>query len=92
MSQQARLKATVYGAVQGVNFRAFVRRQALALGLTGYAQNLPSGEVEVVAEGDRKKLEQLLKHLEVGPREARVTRVEPHWSEHKGAYTGFERL
>jgi len=90
MSQHARLQATVYGVVQGVNFRAFVLRHARVLGLTGYVRNLPLGTVEVMAEGDREQLERLLKQLEVGPRGARVERVELSWPQYTGSYTRFE--
>lgn len=91
MSQQACLRATVYGVVQGVNFRAFVLHHARALGLTGYVRNLPFGTaVEVVAEGEKGQLEQLLTQLEVGPRGACVERVEASWPEHTGAYGRFE--
>ena len=41
----------VSGVVQGVGFRWFVARHARALGLGGYARNLPDGRVEVVAAG-----------------------------------------
>lgn len=41
----------VSGMVQGVGFRWFVARHARALGLGGYARNLPDGRVEVVASG-----------------------------------------
>ena len=91
MSQQACLQATVYGVVQGVNFRAFVLRHARGLGLTGYVRNLPFGTaVEVVAEGELGQLEQLLRQLEVGPRGAWVERVETSWPEYVGAYSQFE--
>jgi len=77
--------------VQGVNFRAFVLRHARALGLTGYVRNLHrEPAVEVVAEGERGDLERLLGELEVGPRGARVERVEVNWSEYSGAYSRFE--
>ena len=90
MFQQACLQATVHGVVQGVNFRAFVLRHAQALGLTGYVRNLPFGTVEVMAEGDREQLEQLLRQLEVGPKGARVEQVKPSWSEYTGVYFRFE--
>jgi len=91
MSQQACLQATVYGIVQGVNFRAFAQRHARALELTGYVRNLyPEGAVEVVAEGQREQLEQLLRQLEIGPRGAWVKRVEASWPEYTGAYDRFE--
>lgn len=76
--------------VQGVNFRAFVLRHARALGLTGYVRNLREPAVEVVAEGERQALERLLRGLEVGPRGARVERVDVNWSEYSGAYSRFE--
>ena len=64
----ASLRAVVYGRVQGVFFRAFVHRQALRLGLTGYVRNLPGGEaVEVIAEGTGDILEKLVGYLEAGP-------------------------
>jgi acylphosphatase len=59
-----------------VGFRHFVYRQALALGLTGYAQNLPSGQVEVVASGDRGLLDDFVKAIHVGPRYASVSQLD----------------
>ena len=59
-----RLYALVHGRVQGVYFRAFVQRHAQALALSGWARNLPDGvSVEVVAEGPRQTLDELLVHL-----------------------------
>jgi len=91
MSEQARIEAKVHGLVHGVSFRYFVMRHAAGLGLTGYVRNvLLDGTVEVVAEGDREKLEQLLRHLHQGPRMARVERVDATWSEFVGDYSGFD--
>lgn len=91
MSRRTTLHAVVHGLVQGVNFRSFVIRRANELGLTGYVRNvLLDGTVEVVAEGEREKLEQLLRYLEVGPRAARVKRVDVVWSEHSGDFSRFE--
>ena len=71
----ASVRAIVYGDVQGVFFRAFASRQARELGLTGYVRNLPDGEsVEVEAEGERNKLEELIGYLKVGPPAAKVER------------------
>ncbi len=90
MEQRAALHVMVYGMVQAVNFRTFVLRNAKALGLTGYVRNISREHaVEVVAEGDREKLEQLLGQVEVGPRFASVKRVEVDWSEYSGTYRNF---
>jgi len=66
----------VSGRVQGVFFRASTRDEALRLGLTGHARNLPDGTVEVVACGDDAALAQLGRWLEIGPPLAQVSRVE----------------
>lgn len=50
------LRFLVRGAVQGVGFRPFVFREAVARGLTGWVKNTPSG-VEIVAAGNAWTLE-----------------------------------
>ena len=89
MSVLASVRVIVYGYVQGVFFRAFVVRRANELSLTGYVRNSPGGTVEVVAEGERKQLEELIGYLKVGPPEARVDEVTTNWSEYSGNYPGF---
>lgn len=82
--ETARLTALVTGRVQGVGYRAFAQRYALDLGLAGYAENLADGRVEVVAEGERSELEQLLIFLKKGPAHAEVEGVEASWGEPTG--------
>ncbi len=89
MAEQVSLKATVHGLVQGVSFRAYTLHRARNLGLTGSARNLPSGEVEVYAEGDKPKLEKLLEFLKKGPPLARVDRVETVWGDSSGKHLDF---
>lgn len=66
----------ISGRVQGVGFRAATRREALALGLCGYARNLADGRVEVLAAGPQDALERLADWLFRGPPLARVETVE----------------
>ena len=83
-------RALVQGRVQGVNFRGFVRRKAVSLGLAGYARNLPDGSaVEVYAEGDETGLRALLAHLREEPGLARVDRVEETWETPQGNLREF---
>lgn len=89
MTDSASLQATVYGRVQGVFFRDFVKGHARELGLAGYVRNLPDGAVEVQAEGDKRQLEELIGYLRVGPQAARVDYVKTRWSEYTGNYSGF---
>ena len=51
------------GEVQGVGFRATCRRIAHRLGLTGFAHNLPSGDVELLVQGEKASLEIMLSEL-----------------------------
>jgi acylphosphatase len=90
MAEAAALRAVVRGRVQGVGFRDFVWRRARFLGLTGYVRNLPDGHsLEVVAEGQREALEQLLEFLREGPRGARVDGLEAQWGQPSGRYPDF---
>ncbi|VVC04724.1 Acylphosphatase [Candidatus Burarchaeum australiense] len=54
-------KLIASGRVQGVNYRWFVRRQAVALGIRGYVKNLPDGTVEIVAEAESAEVMQKFK-------------------------------
>lgn len=83
-----RLTALVSGRVQGVNYRAFVQTHARNLGLSGYAENLGDGRVEVVAEGPRAALGDLLLRLKQGPAHAEVSEVVAEYSEVTGL-SGF---
>ena len=91
MSALACVTATVYGKVQGVYYRAFTSRVAKSLGVRGYTRNLPRLDaVEVVAEGEKEKLEELVKQIEVGPPESLVDRIEVKWSQYTGEFPNFE--
>ena len=89
LSNEVRLTAQVRGRVQGVGFRFFVRREASALGLRGYARNLSDGGVEVVAEGSRVNLERLLQALHQGPSAAEVDSVDVRWAAASGTFANF---
>lgn len=84
-----RLDATVIGRVQGVGFRYFVLREAMALGLHGWVANTPDGSVRCVAEGRRDRLEALLERLRVGPASAIVERVSEAWMPPTGTLGPF---
>jgi acylphosphatase len=89
-SGDERLSAVVHGDVQGVGYRFYAQRHATALGLRGYVRNQWDGTVEVVAEGPRPKLEQLLEALRRGPYGAGVMRVDVEWSPAEGGFSGFQ--
>ena len=88
--QREELSAVVVGYVQGVGFRYFVTGQARMLGLQGYVRNDSTGDVEVVAQGRRLALEQLLILLRQGPPAAQVHDVQITWREPTEHFSGFQ--
>ena len=87
----AAVRFLVSGRVQGVFYRASAREQALALGLSGYARNLPDGRVEVLAFGSASAIETFERWLWQGPAAARVdavSREESLTPEMHGFHTG----
>jgi acylphosphatase len=88
-ANKKRLHARVYGRVQGVNFRYFTQREAVARDLTGWVANRPDGSVEVVAEGEQTGLQRLLRFLHQGPSSARVERVDADWKVATGEFGRF---
>jgi acylphosphatase len=71
-----RVRVLVRGRVQGVGFRASAVDEGRRLGLRGWARNLPSGEVEVEAEGEDAAVEAMVAWLRKGPPSARVLNLD----------------
>jgi acylphosphatase len=79
----------ISGIVQGVFFRREIVDLARRLGLTGWTRNLPDGRVEILAEGERDKIVELIKFSHVGPALARVKTVEVQWSDYQAEFRNF---
>lgn len=86
----ARAHIFISGRVQGVFFRAYTRDKALELGLKGWVRNMRDGRVEAVLEGEKKKVEEMLKWCHEGSPYATVKYVEVHWEEPAGDMRSFE--
>jgi selenophosphate synthase/acylphosphatase len=86
VGRRVRAVAYVEGEVQGVGFRPITRARAKALGLVGYAKNLPDGRVEVVAEGDEERVRKFVEELCRGFEKCRVT---TSYQEPAGGYDDF---
>jgi acylphosphatase len=79
-----RVRVFVDGRVQGVGFRASAAREAVRLGVRGWARNLPDGRVEAVFEGPRHAVEDMLAWTRHGPAGARVTDMGIHDEQPQG--------
>lgn len=89
-SEKARAEILVNGLVQGVGFRYFVVKHAERLKLNGYVQNLFTGEVHAVIEGDKINIEELFKLIKLGPTHAHVKNARIDWLEFKNEFNSFE--
>ena len=65
----------VSGRVQGVFFRANIRDKAMELGLKGCAKNLENGDVEIVAQGNEDKINNLIKFIKNNPGHSKVENI-----------------
>jgi acylphosphatase len=89
-----RLTATVQGYVQGVGFRWSTMSLARTLNLVGVAENLPNGDVLVIAEGPEAACQKVLDWLHgAGPRTVRrpgrVEFVDARWGPAVGGFRSF---
>lgn len=71
----------ISGCVQGVFYRASCQEVAQSYGLKGHVKNLPTGEVEVLAQGGKEMIERLIAWCKKGPPGARVTDVKVKWQD-----------
>jgi acylphosphatase/uncharacterized protein YoxC len=87
-----RLTAFVSGMVQKTGYRANVVILANAFGLQGYVQNLPSGKVKVVAEGEQTDLERFRSCLTIKDALIDVQSIENEYTAATGDFIGFEKM
>lgn len=79
----------IEGRVQGVGFRAWTLRRALARGLSGWVRNERDGSVSVLAAGPAEQVAAFAAELALGPAAARVEGVSEERAEPPPTATGF---
>ena len=84
-----RVNTRIYGIVQNVGFRNFVRRNAEQLGITGWVKNNLDGTVEALFEGDDTSVVELIEKCKKGPMLAMVEKVEVRDEEPKQEFEEF---
>jgi acylphosphatase len=87
--ENVRAYLLISGLVQGVFFRYSARLKAEELGIAGWARNLLSGQVEIMAEGKQEAVEQLVQWAHHGPRGAHVRNVEIEYGDYTGEFSSF---
>lgn len=84
-----RVHIIISGYVQGVCFRYFTKIKARNLRLKGFVRNVPNGDVEVIAEGNEKELDELIEFCRKGPALSCVANLKIEYEEFKGEFNDF---
>jgi acylphosphatase len=80
----------ISGSVQGVGYRYFVKNNAQALELRGWVRNVEDGRVEMVLQGDKEKIEEMIALCRKGPFLAEVKHIGFEWEEWAADFESFE--
>jgi acylphosphatase len=87
-----RERVTIYyaGRVQGVGFRYTVRMLVNGFEVTGTVRNLDDGRVELIAEGVRAELEDLLEAVRQSEVSRFIRQEQMDWTEARNEFRSFE--
>ena len=70
-----RVIVTISGQVQGVGFRRWTEREALARECVGWVKNQSDGSVQALIDGDPARVAEFVTALQRGPSGARVESI-----------------
>jgi acylphosphatase len=82
----------VSGNVQGVGFRAAVKKCALIYGIKGFAKNLPDGRVEICAQGEADQIEAFSHSIRTQPGLGSISSIESKSGSLEPVYSDFKIL
>jgi len=69
-------KIRLYGRVQGVGMRNFIKNLADSFKIVGYAKNLPDGTVEVILQGKENLIEKIIDQFKFAPSLSSITKID----------------
>ncbi len=78
------------GEVQGVGFRYTVKYIVKSYDIAGYVKNLPDGNVEIVAEGEKSALERFLSNIRKSHLGNYIVNEDIRWQEATGDMSIFQ--
>ena len=90
MKRAARI--VVQGTVQGVFFRQFVKENADKLGVVGFVRNLENNDVEIIAEGEKEKIDSLIGAVQKGPEHSQIRNVKAEERKWSDSFKDFQIL
>jgi acylphosphatase len=92
MPTQKGILVSIRGRVQGVGYRMWTEREALALGLKGWVKNEPDGSVTALVGGPDDAVAKMLDLFWTGPRGAAVTSVTSQPADAADLPAGFRQV
>ena len=84
------IHVSIYGQVQGVGFRSWIKEKADKLKVSGWVRNASDGSVELFLQGDESSVNQLLSLAWEGPNQADVEDVLTQESEEDDLIRAFD--
>ena len=90
MNESIRNHIFVSGKVQGVLFRDRTRRKARQIGVQGWVKNLPDNRVEMLLEGEKEKIQELIEWIKSEPFLVRVDNLEVKLEKYQNEFNNFE--
>jgi acylphosphatase len=87
---KVRAEVIFKGRVQGVHFRDYTRRFARRQGVCGWVKNLSNGTVQAVFEGEKEKIEEVIRLLREEHPFAQVDKIDLIWSVCQDQFDKFD--
>ena len=87
--KQVLARILIEGRLHGVNFRYKTRQQATKLELVGFVRNLSDGRIEIEAQGDQEKVEQLLAWCQEEPHSSNIKSILYRYDEPTKGFSDF---
>jgi acylphosphatase len=88
--KQKSMHLVISGDVQGLGYRAWMRREAQRIGIVGWVKNRQDGGVEAVIQGEEEDVKKLIEKAKLGPDVAWVERVDANEQSVDGNLLTFE--
>jgi acylphosphatase len=82
----------IFGFVQGIGFRYFVKSNARRLKLSGWVRNTDDGRVEALVQGQKETIEKLISLCKKGPFLSEVKTVDVIWEKEEESFEGFQTV
>ncbi len=87
--EMVRARVIIEGRVQGVFFRQHTQEMAHRLRVNGWVRNRSDGTVEALFEGEKDRVDQIIRWCHRGPSQAWVKEVTVEWEAPSGEFENF---